>query len=268
MITSTKSPRVKNVCALLAKAKERKKQKLFVVEGPRMFEEIPRDILRETYVAEGFLKQHGEAAERMLQGTVYETVSDEVMRTMSDTMNPQGILAVAAQRAWSMEDVLRDGQEGRPALLVVLETLQDPGNLGTILRMGEGAGVTGLIMNEETADIYNPKVIRSTMGSIYRMPALRVSSLSDAVKAAKEKGIRMFAAHLGGKNAYDREDYTGPSAFMIGNEAAGLSDSMADLADTLVRIPMAGQVESLNAAVAASVLAFEAARQRRCAGIS
>ena len=263
MISSTKSPRVKNVTALLSRAKERKKQKLFIVEGPRMFEEIPAGLLRETYVAEGYLAQHGEEAERMLDGTSYEIVTDDVMRAMSDTIHPQGVLAVVSQKEWAPEDVLTAHKDGHPALLMVLETLQDPGNLGTILRMGEGAGVTGLLVNEETADIYNPKVIRSTMGSIYRMPVLRVSDLPAAVREAKQKGIRMHAAHLGGISVYDREDYTGPSAFMIGNEAAGLSDTMADLADILVRIPMAGQVESLNAAVAASVLAFEAARQRR-----
>ncbi len=263
MISSIKSTRVKNIAALTQKAKERRRQKLFIVEGPRMFEELPGDILRETYVAEGYLAQHGEDAERLLKGISYEIVTDDVMRAMSDTMNPQGILAVAAQREWKKEEVLAPYRDGKPALLVVLETLQDPGNLGTILRMGEGAGVTGILMNEETADLYNPKVIRSTMGSIYRMPVLRTDSLEECVVLAKKAGIRMYAAHLRGENSYDREDFAGPSAFMIGNEAAGLSDRLAGLADCLVRIPMEGRVESLNAAVAASVLAFEAARQRR-----
>ena len=149
---------------------------------------------------------------------------------------------------------------------MVLETLQDPGNLGTILRAGEGAGITALVMDESTADIYNPKVIRSTMGSIYRVPFVYVEDLSKACLAMKEKGIRLFAAHLDGAVSYDEADYTGPCAFLIGNEARGLKDETAALSDCRVKIPMAGQVESLNAAVAASVLMFETARQRRRAG--
>lgn len=146
---------------------------------------------------------------------------------------------------------------------MVLETIQDPGNLGTILRAGEGAGVTGVVMDANTADIYNPKVIRSTMGSVLRMPFVYVENFHETLKELKQRKIRLFAAHLKGKNAYDLEDYTGDTAFLIGNEANGLTEETAAMADTYVRIPMEGRVESLNAAVASSVLMFEAARQRR-----
>ena len=146
---------------------------------------------------------------------------------------------------------------------MVLEHLQDPGNLGTIVRAGEGAGVTGIIMDSSTADIYNPKVIRSTMGSILRVPFVYVEDLDSALAKLKSKKIRMFAAHLDGKNSYDQEDYKDDSAFLIGNEASGLKEETAQKADIWVRIPMCGRVESLNAAVASSVLMFEAARQRR-----
>ena len=146
---------------------------------------------------------------------------------------------------------------------MILETIQDPGNLGTIIRAGEGAGITGIIMDKGTADIYNPKVIRSTMGSILRVPFLYVEDLAEICLQIKERGIRLFAAHLKGTQSYDKEDYTAPCGFLIGNEANGLSKAIADLSDTYVRIPMKGRVESLNAAVAASVLMFEAARQRR-----
>lgn len=132
-----------------------------------------------------------------------------------------------------------------------------------ILRAGEGAGVTGVVMDANTADIYNPKVIRSTMGSVLRMPFVYAEDLHETLETLKQKKVRLFAAHLKGKNAYDLEDYTGDTAFLIGNEANGLTDETAAMADTYVRIPMEGRVESLNAAVAASVLMFEAARQRR-----
>ena len=127
--------------------------------------------------------------------------------------------------------------------------------------------MTGVIMSRETVDIYNPKVIRSTMGSIYRVPFLIAEDLSAAMEQCHASGIRTCAAHLDGTMEYDRADYREKSAFLIGNEAAGLSDKLSGQADTLVKIPMMGQVESLNAAVAASVLLYEAARQRRNAVI-
>ena len=258
MISSTSNAQVKAVAALVKKAKARREQDLFVVEGIRMFREIPAGRLHKAYVSESFLSQPGN--ETLLERCPWEAVKDEVFKAMSDTQTPQGILALVRQYHYRLEDILE--QPGR-ALLMVLETRQDPGNLGTILRAGEGAGVTGVIMNRETADIYNPKVIRSTMGSIYRVPFFYTDDLKGTVERIKAAGVRLYAAHLKGENNYDKADYTGSTGFMIGNEALGLKDETAALADSYVKIPMAGQVESLNAAVAASVLMFEAARQRR-----
>ena len=147
--------------------------------------------------------------------------------------------------------------------VMILENIQDPGNLGTIIRAGEGAGITGVVMSSDTADIYNPKVIRSTMGSVLRVPFVYASDLKEACEQMKKAGISLYAAHLKGMHNYDQEDYTKDTGFLIGNEAKGLTDEMAAVADTYIKIPMAGQVESLNAAVASSVLMFEAARQRR-----
>ena len=261
MITSTGNARIKAVSALAKKAKLRREQKLFLVEGPKMFAELPKERLMEAYVSESFLSQQGERAEQLLSGCRYETVSDDVMRYMSDTQTPQGILAVAQQFSYELSDLLETS--GAVPHLMLLETLQDPGNLGTILRAGEGAGVTGVVMNEATADIYNPKVIRSTMGSIYRVPFVYVRDWKGALAEIRKKGICLYAAHLKGTTNYEDQDYTKPVGFLIGNEANGLTDETAALADCYVRIPMAGQVESLNAAVAASVLMFETARQRR-----
>ena len=249
MISSTSNAQVKAVAALVKKAKARREQDLFVVEGIRMFREIPAGRLHKAYVSESFLSQPGN--ETLLERCPWEAVKDEVFKAMSDTQTPQGILALVRQYHYRLEDILE--QPGR-ALLMVLETLQDPGNLGTILRAGEGAGVTGVIMNRE---------IRSTMGSIYRVPFFYTDDLKGTVERIKAAGVRLYAAHLKGENNYDKADYTGSTGFMIGNEALGLKDETAALADSYVKIPMAGQVESLNAAVAASVLMFEAARQRR-----
>jgi len=262
VIASTGNARVRAVTALAKKAKARREQGVFLVEGPKMFGELPVERRREVYVSENFLRQQGERAEKLLAGCRYETVTDEVMRHMSDTQTPQGILAVAEQFSYQLSDVLKNSPDGKAPELVILETLQDPGNLGTILRMGEGAGVTGVVMSSNTVDIYNPKTIRSTMGSIFRVPFVYVQDFSGAVSQCQNAGIKVYAAHLDGKNTYLGEDYREGTAFLIGNEGNGLTDDITKQADTLIRIPMQGEVESLNAAIACTILTYEAVRQR------
>ena len=149
----------------------------------------------------------------------------------------------------------------RPLLLVV-EGLQDPGNLGAIVRTGEGAGVTGIIMSVGTVDIFHPKTIRATMGSIYRVPFVWAEDLTKVMGMLREKGIHSFAAHLEGKRYYDSFSFREGTAFLIGNEGAGLGRELARRADDYLKIPMEGKVESLNAAIAASLLMYEAHRQR------
>ena len=257
MITSSANARVKQVMSLTKKAKARQESGLFVAEGLRMFTEIPKNRIDSIFVSDSFLKD--EAHKNLLSGYKYEVVADDVFKTMSDTQTPQGILALVRQYAYKAEDLLGAGA----AFLMILEDIRDPGNLGTILRAGEGAGITGVLMNETTADIYNPKVIRSTMGSICRVPFAYTSDFQEALKELKSRGVRLYAAHLDGRNNYEKEDYTVDTGFLIGNEAQGLTRETAALADAYVKIPMKGKVESLNAAIAASVLMFETARQRR-----
>ena len=172
MITSVKNQQVKYVQNLIKRGKARREEGVYVVEGLRICREIPEDELETLYVTETFLKTEGAEAERFLRYPC-EIVSDAVMKAMADTQTPQGVLAVVRQKNWTLEDVTgrTGGREGkpRPACVMILETIQDPGNLGTILRAGEGAGVTGVIMDKNTVDIYNPKVIRSTMGSVFRI---------------------------------------------------------------------------------------------------
>ncbi len=258
MITSSANAKVKQVMNLAKKAKARKLSGLFVAEGLRMFREIPRDRIDSVYVSESFLKD--ESHRKLVEGLPFEMVADDVFSVMSDTQTPQGILALVRQYSYEVGDLQTVTS---PAFLMILENIQDPGNLGTIIRAGEGAGITGIIMDDTTADIYNPKVIRSTMGSVCRVPFLYTSDLPCTLKNLKAQGVRLYAAHLEGRNNYEKEDYTVDTGFLIGNEGNGLTEKITAMADALVRIPMMGRVESLNAAVAASVLMFEAARQRR-----
>ncbi len=251
---------IKYVIQLNKKPRQRKKDRVFIVEGPKMYAELPDKLLVKTYVSESFAAE--EKNQKLLEKHPYDVVKDSVFEQMSDTKSPQGILAVARQLSYNVKDLLGKDKK-TPPFLLVLDTIQDPGNLGTMMRAGEAAGVTGILMNQETVDMYNPKVIRSTMGALYRVPFLYTEDLSGTLKELKKQGICLYAAHLKGTRDYDQENYSSPCAFLIGNEANGLSEEIASLADVYVKIPMCGSVESLNAAIAAAVLAFEGARQRR-----
>lgn len=279
MITSTSSSQVKHIVNLQKKSKLRKEEKQFVVEGIKMVSEAPKDRLAKVYVSETFKADNEEFLKKMnyeaLGKDILEVVSDNVFIRMSDTQTPQGIMAVVKMSEITIEDMFgrdmhinsKNDNSGNSSnkmqpLLLILENLQDPGNLGTIIRMAEGAGVTGVVMSCNTVDIYNPKTIRSTMGSLYRVPVIYVDDICEAVEECKKKGIRVYAAHLKGTDNYNVKDYTQPTAFMIGNEGNGLTDKLTDKADELVRIPMQGKVESLNAAIACTILTYEAVRQR------
>lgn len=261
MITSTANARIKQLALWNQKAKARREDGVFLAEGVKMFEEAPVEWLREVYLAESFSKKIPETLRAKLLHCSYEVVDDSVFAKASDTRTPQGILSVLTRPRYTLQDVCAAGQ--KPPLIMVLENLQDPGNLGTILRTGEGAGITGVILTKETVDIFNPKTIRATMGSIYRVPFVLVDSITEAVTFLKQNGLQVYAAHLKGTCNYHEPDYTMGSAFLIGNEGNGLKEETAALADTYIRIPMEGNVESLNAAIASAILMYEAHRQRR-----
>ena len=250
-----------------------------------MLREVSMEMLREVYATSHFMENLSPDDKAVIgrikadDGVSFEEVSDDVMRKMADTQTPQGVLAIVKEKRWELADLLsggsdfagKDDAESSPAnadkaepLLLILENIQDPGNLGNMFRTGEGAGVTGIIMSSDMADVYNPKVVRSTMGAILRVPFIYVDSIPDTVKELREKyGVTSYAAHLKGKKNYDEISYKGASAFLIGNEGNGLTKEAADAASEYVLIPMLGKVESMNAATSAAILTFEAARQRR-----
>ena len=283
MITSSNNQQIKEIMQLQKKSKTRWQQRVFVVEGPRMVAETPKELVRKIYMSEAFFRENISADpersysgfgregsqfdgglsmldwKRWMAGCAYEIVSDAVFKSVSDTKTPQGILCLVRMPEYTLADLLKSDC---PHLLL-LESIQDPGNLGTMLRTGEGAGVDGIIMNRTTVDLFNPKVIRATMGSLYRVPFVLVDDLAETAMELKRHGIALYAAHLKGTEPYNAPDYTKGTAFLIGNEGNGLTDAAAALADTYIRIPMEGKVESLNAAIAATLLMYEVHRQRR-----
>ncbi|MCM1541584.1 MAG: RNA methyltransferase [Blautia sp.] len=261
MISSFSNSKVKQIVQWQNKARERRSAGIFLTEGFKLFEEVPQESIRQIYVSEEALEHIAgkPEMERKLNHAGYETVTKEIFRKMSDTQTPQGILCVVKRPEYSLEQLL----QAKSPLLMVLEDIQDPGNLGTIVRTGEAAGVTGVIMNTGTVDIFNPKTIRATMGSVFRVPFLYVDNLPQTIGELCRSGIRAYAAHLEGEAYYDEISFREPTAFLVGNEGKGLTKETAAQADQYLKIPMEGKTESLNAAIAASLLLYEAYRQRR-----
>ncbi|MBO4901741.1 MAG: RNA methyltransferase [Lachnospiraceae bacterium] len=265
MITSISNPKIKNVTQLLTGARQRREQQLYVIEGVKMFQEAPASQIRQVFLTqEGYEKVRKIRPEiaslvtdgmmQNLRGPVCELVSDEVFGRMSDTKTPQGVLCVMSMPQWSVSSILEDADR---LLILVLEGIQDPGNLGTMIRSAEAAGADFLLADMKTADLYSPKVIRSTMGAIFRVPVIYTDHLVRSLQRLKSYGVHLCAAHLKGRQSLFDADFEEKCAFLIGNEGNGLSDEVTRLAESLIKIPMEGAVESLNASVAASLLLYE-----------
>lgn len=261
VITSNSNPKVRQIIQWQNKAGERRSANIFLIEGFKMFEEAPEQKIRQVFVSSDASERIGAdpVLRERLERIGYEEVAGDVFARMSDTRTPQGILCVVERPQYSLEQLLQT----EDPLLVVLEDLQDPGNLGTIIRTGEGAGITGVIMSGHTVDLFNPKTIRATMGSVFRVPFVYVEDLLHTIQRLDQKGIHTYAACLQESMYYDCYSYKEGTAFLIGNEGKGLTQEIAAQARHHLKIPMEGEVESLNAAVAAALLVYEAHRQRK-----
>ena len=276
IISSKDNKKIKYIRSLLEKGSIRKKNRQFVVEGIKLVDEaLEYGKVLEIVLAESLYKEiiSGDLSKNVLlaengknitnylkKANSTTVVSDTVFKVVSETISPQGVAAIMEMPEYGLleKDFLNQAYNKNGKIkLLILEDTADPGNLGTIMRTAEAAGVTGVIMSKGTVDIFNPKVVRSTMGSIFRLPFAYVEDLKEVIKELKKQGISFYATHLKGEKSYKAIKYSDRSAILIGNEARGLSDEVADLADTYVLIPMQGKVESLNAAVAAALMMYE-----------
>lgn len=248
MISSKNNAKIKSVRKLLTSAKERRIKGLFVVEGVRSVKEAPPESVEQLFISES-LSAGGTFSVEPYHNV--EIVSDEVYRSLSDTVTPQGVLAVVRQPSWSLDLSLYE--EG--CRLLLLDGIQDPGNLGTIIRTAEAAGCDMVIMSEDCADIFNPKVIRSTMGSIFRVPFFS-DDLVSVIEALKAENIAVYGAALEDSENFYEVSFGAKTAVVIGNEGNGISRSVLNSVNARIRIPMKGQVESLNAAVSAALILY------------
>lgn len=253
ILKSLQNPKIKQVRALHAR-KERQKQGRFLLETTKLLEEarIWRWPLQAVLATPAWLERHGTD-----WNAPVTAVSEQIFPQLVTTETPEGVVAISPIPAAPSLPPL----EAR-SLLVALDALQDPGNLGTLIRTADAAGATALLVGKGTVDPYSPKVVRSTMGALFHLPVIPVDDLDAALDALADQGAAVIATSLDAERSLYDLDLSGPVVWLIGNEARGLSTAALEHATERIRIPMPGRAESLNAAIAAAVCLFETVRQR------
>ncbi|WP_193596426.1 TrmH family RNA methyltransferase [Microbacterium sp. YJN-G] len=267
MLENPRSPRVRAV-AKLTKRSARTETGLFLLEGPQSVREalgyLP-DAIVELFATPTAWERHGDVrALAADHGIDVEYVTEGVLSAMADTVTPQGIIAVARQTPTSVRDIFA----ASPRLVAICEEVRDPGNLGTIIRAADAAGADAVVLTGRTVDPYNPKVVRSTTGSLFHLPISVGGDLNDVVERAHGAGMQILAADVKGDDLLAARAggvLAGPTAWLFGNEARGLDDEALQLADRALRLPIFGRAESLNLATAASVCLYESAFAQRAA---
>jgi len=257
-VTGLQNPVVKSAAELKQK-KYRTQNGLYLAEGLRTAEEAVAYKAVETLF---YVATDDERTMRLLEDAAAQNiklvcVSENVMKKIADTETPQGIIAVCKMRQPKLENLLASGK-----MLLVLDRVGDPGNIGTMLRTADAAGIGGLVLLKGCADIYAPKTVRSSMGSLFHIPVLSGVSEQEFVSAAKKAGYDLLVTCLDGADNLYKADLSGRIAFVMGNEAGGVNESLLEKADKRVYIPMAGRAESLNVAMAAGIVMFEALRRK------
>jgi RNA methyltransferase, TrmH family len=261
MIDNPRSPRVRGV-AKLGKKDHRADTGLFLLEGPQAVSEALQfrpELVLELFATPTALERYSDIARAAADVDLeVEFVTETVLEAMADTVTPQGIVAVCRQFPTSLKDIF--GNE--PKLIAILEEVRDPGNAGTIVRAADSAGADAVIFTGRSVDLYNPKVVRATTGSLFHVPVAVGAELSTVIERAKDAGVQILAADIKGIDLLDaRRDglLAKPTAWLFGNEARGLEDGDLALADHAVTVPIYGHAESMNLATAASVCLYESA---------
>jgi RNA methyltransferase, TrmH family len=266
VLDNPRSPRVREV-AKLAKRATRAASGLFLLEGPQAVGEalaFRPQLVVELYATPTALERHiGVAGAAVEAGVDVEFVTEQVLDAMADTVTPQGLLAVCHQFPTSVKDILSPAGHGAPPrLIAILEEVRDPGNAGTIVRAADAAGADGVIFTGRSVDLYNPKVVRSSTGSIFHLPIAVGASLTSVLERVRSAGLLVLAADVKGDDlllARANGTLAKPTAWLFGNEARGLTDEHLALADQAIKVPLYGHAESMNLATAASVCLYESA---------
>jgi TrmH family RNA methyltransferase len=249
--------------ASLADPKARRKEQAFLIEGVKMVEEALRDRLgvKQVVAAPSLTRHHGRGVISLAEesGVPVLWISERLMDQLAESRTPQPVMAVAEMREQA-EDELTDH---RSRLIVLAHQLQDPGNLGTIIRTIEAAGAAGMAVTPNTVDPWNAKSVRASMGSVLRVPVVRIADANAFLGRCREKGFQAAALVLSGGDTHFDLDLRRPTVIMLGQEGAGLEEALLYGDIRRVRIPMAATIDSLNVATSAAVVLYEAVRQRR-----
>ena len=262
IISSSSNSKIKYLRSLYQK-KYRRKHNQFVLEGVRLIEEAIQEEISLSYIFYSDYLLRNQRGEELLaqlkkQGVELYQIEDDLLQQVADTISPQGILAIADKVDYELMDILT----GQEKLILLLDQIQDPGNLGTIIRTADAAGVDAIITTKGTVSLYNQKTIRSTMGSFFRTPVTKVNELEEFRKRILESDFNIVVADIAGEKYHFEIDYLSSTIIIMGNEGHGPSQELIDLADTAIKIPLAGGAESLNVAMATSVITYEAVRQK------
>lgn len=264
MITSKGNLRIKEI-RLLKQAKHRHARKEYFIEGVRLVEEALNQPGQFNKIAHSPRLEKIPrgvallcAARRKIPDAEWLYVNDEVMGSICDTQNHQGILAVLKMKEGSFEEICQ-----REGIILLLAGLQDPGNLGAIIRAAEAGAVAGVILSKDAIDPYNPKVVRASMGSFFRLPFLPDQDMGDSLEKLRSRGCRILATAVHSGPSFWEVDFSKPTAVLFGQEGAGLPSHLLEGADGLLTIPMTPGVDSLNVAMAASLIIYEAMRQKK-----
>lgn len=257
---SKANPHIKYV-RRLARRRYRDKEGRFLLEGVRLVAEAlhcgwPVEMLIYTPAVNGRAMTLVDSARE--RGIQLLPVAEKLLAELADTSTPQGVLAVVQKPGYTLERILAR----EPSLVVLVDGVQDPGNLGTIIRSADAAGADGVILFPGTVDLYNPKTIRATMGSLFHLPVTTVRDGQEVLARLSTAGLQLVAGTPGATIPLPRLDLTRPTVLVVGNEGAGLSSLLLSAAGHLVGIPMPGRAESLNVAAAASIMLYEVIRQR------
>jgi TrmH family RNA methyltransferase len=265
MLENPRSPRVRAV-AKLAKKPARTETGMFLLEGPQAVAEaltFRPQLVVELYATPTALERYSDIGDTAIDaGVDVEYVSEEVLNAMADTVTPQGFVAVCHQFPTAVKDVFA----AKPRLVAILEEVRDPGNAGTIVRAADAAGADAVVFTGRAVDLYNPKVVRSSTGSIFHLPVAVGAEVEDVLRRAREAGLTILAADVKGEDllAARRDGVLAkPTAWLFGNEARGLPDDQLALADRVVTVPIYGHAESMNLATAAAVCLYESAFAQR-----
>lgn len=241
--------------------KYRQQNNRFVIEGIRSVEEAIESKAHVEYClcSEALDNERIKALKETAfkKDIKFYTTKSGLVEELCGTETPQGIVAIVEKPNVDLKWLI-DSKD----FLIIADRLQDPGNLGTIIRTADAAGAEGVVLSQGTVDPYSPKVLRSTMGSIFHVPVISVPDIYDVIDTMKAKGFTIYVSSLEGNSAYYQESYAGKTVIVIGNEAKGADSEMIMKADRLIKIPMPGMAESLNAAVAGGILMFEVVRKR------